>query len=113
MPLGHISFIAFVREKTTGSLVKAATPATWALLKFETATASHDEPNTTFAITIQANLALLKPEIARESPNATDTSVEATVTIPMTRQSTPDSKAHDKIRKNRPLGYKGRSIKPK
>ena len=42
---------------------------------------------------MQANLALRKPEIAMASPNATDTSVEATVIIPMTRRSTPDSVA--------------------
>ena len=42
---------------------------------------------------MQVNLALLKPEIATASPDATDTSIKAMVTIPMTRQSTPDSVA--------------------
>ena len=42
---------------------------------------------------MQANLAPLKPEIATASPDATGTSIEATVTIPMTRRSTPDSVA--------------------
>ena len=42
---------------------------------------------------MQANLAPLKPEIATASLDATCTSVEATVTIPMTRRSTPDSVA--------------------
>ena len=35
----------------------------------------------------------MKPEIATASPGATGTSVETTVTIPMTRRSTPDSVA--------------------
>ena len=42
---------------------------------------------------MQANLALRKPEIATASPDATDASAEATVIIPMTRRSTPDSMA--------------------
>ena len=42
---------------------------------------------------MQANLAPLKPEIATASPDATGTSVEATVTIPITRRSMPDSAA--------------------
>ena len=42
---------------------------------------------------MQANLALRKPEIATASPDATDTSVEATLIIPMTRRSMPDSAA--------------------
>ena len=42
---------------------------------------------------MQANLAPLKPEIAMANPDATDTSVEATIIIPMTRRSTPDSVA--------------------
>ena len=42
---------------------------------------------------MQANLAPLKPETAMASPDATDTSVEATVTIPMTQRSMPDSVA--------------------
>ena len=42
---------------------------------------------------MQVNLALRKPELATASTDATDTSVEATVIIPTTRRSTPDSVA--------------------
>ena len=42
---------------------------------------------------MQANLALRKPEIATASPDATGTSVEAMVTIPMSWGTTPDSVA--------------------
>ena len=42
---------------------------------------------------MQANLELLKPEIATASPNATNTNIETIVTIPRTRRSTPDSVA--------------------
>ena len=42
---------------------------------------------------MQVNLALRKPEIATASPDATDTSVETTMTTPMIRRSMPDSVA--------------------